>query len=75
MVEEQELQLVIGQLVVVFVAQEVIVTLVVVLVELTIKENPEAHVVQLKLPEASIVPEEQFLVALGTATQAAELFK
>jgi hypothetical protein len=42
--------LVIGQLVVVLAAQEVIVTLVVVLVELTIKENPEEHVVQLKLP-------------------------
>ena len=50
MVEEQELQLVIGQLVVVLVAQEVIVTLLLVLVEITVKENPEAHVVQLKLP-------------------------
>ena len=73
-VEEQELQLVIGQLVVVLAAQEVTVTLVLVLVEL-IKENPEAHAVQLKLPEASTYPEAQFLVALGTATQAEELFK
>ena len=74
-VEVQELQLVIGQLVVVLPVHEVIVTLVVELVELTIKENPEVQAEQAKLPAASTVPVAQFLVALGTATQVEVLLK
>ena len=58
-VEVQELQLVIGQLVVVLAAQDTVVTLVELLVVLTI-EYPEEHPVQVKFPAASTVPVAQF---------------